>query len=54
MAMSRLIAFVAATIGSSIGWWLGSFVGFATAAMLSIVGMAVGLYVGRRLERTYS
>lgn len=51
--MSRLIAFVSATIFSSLGWWAGSRVGFATAALLSIVGLAVGLYVGRRMEQRY-
>jgi len=51
--VSRLLAFVGATIGSSLGWWIGSGVGFATAALLSIVGMAAGLYVGRRLDQRY-
>ena len=51
--MSRLIAFVCTTIGSAIGWWVGSLVGFASAVLLSIVGMGVGLYIGRRLEQRY-
>ena len=51
--MSRLIAFLGATIGSSLGWWIGSLVGFATAMMLSVVGMALGLYAGRRIEQRY-
>jgi H+/Cl- antiporter ClcA len=51
--VSRLIAFVGATIGSSFGWWVGSWFGFATAALLSIVGMAAGLYAGRRVEQRY-
>jgi len=51
--LSRLIAFVGATLGSSLGWWVGSWIGFATAVFLSIVGMAAGLYVGRRMEQRY-
>jgi hypothetical protein len=51
--LSRLIAFVFTTIGSSIGWWIGSQVGFATAVLLSIVGMGAGLYAGRVLEQRY-
>jgi hypothetical protein len=48
-----LLAFVGATIGSALGWWIGSWVGFATAALLSVFGMAAGLYVGRTVERSY-
>jgi uncharacterized membrane protein len=51
--VSRLIGFLGATIGSSLGWWLGSLVAFATALMLSVVGMAIGLYAGRRFEQRY-
>jgi uncharacterized membrane protein YbhN (UPF0104 family) len=49
--MSRTIGFIGATIGSAVGWWLGSLVGFATGAILSIVGMGVGLYLARRWEQ---
>jgi len=48
-----LISFVGATLGSALGWWIGSLVGFATAALLSIVGMAAGLYAAWRFEQRY-
>jgi outer membrane lipoprotein SlyB len=48
-----LLRFVGGTAGSWLGWWIGSFVGFGTAVLLSIVGFAAGLYAGRRVEQTY-
>ena len=51
--MTKLLAFVGATVGSSIGWWIGSRVGILTAFFLSVVGTAVGLYFGRRIGKQY-
>ena len=47
--MSKLLAFVGATIGGALGWWLGARVGMMTAFFLSVVGTAAGVYVGRRI-----
>lgn len=47
--MSKLLTFLAATVGGAIGWWLGARVGIMTAFMLSTVGTGVGVYAGRRI-----
>ena len=47
--MSNLLAFLGANVFGGLGWWLGSSVGLMTAVMLSVVGTALGVYVGRRL-----
>jgi hypothetical protein len=47
--MSKLLAFVGATIGGAVGWWVGQHVGLMTAFCLSIVGTAAGVYFGRRI-----
>ena len=49
--MNKLLAFVGATLGGAVGWWLGGFVGTVTAFTVSMVGTGVGLYYGRRLAR---
>jgi hypothetical protein len=46
--MSKLIIWVSATVGSSIGWWAGQHFGTMTAFLLSIVGTGVGIWAGRR------
>jgi hypothetical protein len=51
--MSRFCAFIGATIGGGLGWWLGSSGGLMTEYMLSIVGTAIGVYVGRRVADAY-
>jgi cadmium resistance protein CadD (predicted permease) len=51
--VTKLLIFIAATIGGSIGWWLGAFVGIMTAFMVSIVGTAAGVYIARRWASGY-
>jgi outer membrane lipoprotein SlyB len=53
-SMTKLLAFVGATIGGYLGWWLGGFVGMMTAFMISMVGTGVGMYVGVRIARHYA
>jgi len=53
VVVTKLLIFIAATIGGSIGWWLGAFVGIMTAFMVSIVGTAVGVYIARRWASGY-
>ena len=51
--MTKLLVFLAATIGSAIGWWLGAFLGTMSAFFLSVVGMAGGVYVARLVAAEY-
>lgn len=51
--MNKLLGFIGATIGGSIGWWLGARIGMMTAFMVSIVGTGVGMYAARRLFSDY-
>jgi uncharacterized membrane protein YbhN (UPF0104 family) len=51
--MKRFLAFVGMTVGSYVGWWLGSQVGFVTACFASVLGTALGLYAGRRVWQRY-
>lgn len=47
--VKRLLSFLATFILSSLGWWLGAHIGIMTAAFLSLVGIAAGVYIARRL-----
>lgn len=51
--MTKLLIFLAATIGGSIGWWIGALVGTMTAFLLSVVGTAAGVYYARRFSAQY-
>ena len=51
--LTKLLLFIAATIGGAIGWWIGALVGFMTAFFMSIVGTAVGVYVARTWAAGY-
>jgi hypothetical protein len=43
-----IIAWLAAFIAGSAGWWLGAHVGLWSAVVLSAVGTGAGLYAGYR------
>ena len=47
--MTKLLAFLGATILGWLGWWLGDRVGLMTAFVLSVVGTGLGIYLGRKL-----
>ena len=47
--MSKLLAWVGASVGGTVGWWAGDRLGLFTAFVLSMVGTGAGLYVGRRM-----
>ena len=47
--MSKLLAWVGATVGGPIGWWAVSRPGLLTAFTLSTIGTGFGWYLGRRL-----
>jgi hypothetical protein len=51
--MSKVLAFIGATVGGAVGWWLGDRVGLMTAFLLSMVGTGVGMYAGIRFARQY-
>ncbi len=53
VVVTKLLIFIAATIGGAIGWWLGAFVGIMTAFMLSIAGTAAGVYLARKWASGY-
>jgi len=36
-------------LSSWVGWWVGSHFGLMTAFILSMVGVGLGMYYGRRL-----
>jgi hypothetical protein len=46
--MSNFFAFVGATVGGWIGWAIAARFGIMTAWMVSAVGTAAGVYLGRR------
>ena len=46
--MTKLLVFLGATIGGSVGWWLGAFAGMFTAFVVSMVGTGIGMYAARR------
>jgi len=47
--VTKLFVFLGATVGSSIGWWLGAEVGTMTAFFVSVLGTGLGMYAGRWL-----
>jgi catechol 2,3-dioxygenase-like lactoylglutathione lyase family enzyme len=47
--LSKLLAWVGATLLGALGWWAGEREGMFTAFVLSMVGTGVGLYLGRRM-----
>lgn len=51
--MAKLLGFLGATAGSTIGWWAGEHIGIMTAYVISMVGMAGGLWASRWVVRNY-
>ena len=45
--MSKLLAWVGASLGGAVGWWAGDRIGLFAAFILSMVGTGAGLYLGR-------
>jgi hypothetical protein len=50
--MEKLIVFVGASVGGTLGWWLGDRVGLMTAFVVSTVGSGFGIYFARRWVRS--
>jgi hypothetical protein len=51
--VTKLLGFIGATLGSSVGWWIGAKMGMMSAVCLSGVGTGVGIYFGRRAASHY-
>lgn len=47
--MTKIIALVTTTVGSSVGWWAGAHVGIMTAFCVSMVGFGAGMWGARRI-----
>lgn len=45
----KIMILLGSTIGSSIGWWIGSFDGTMMAFFVSTIGTGFGIWAGRRL-----
>jgi hypothetical protein len=44
--MKKLLGWVGATVGGSVGWWGGAHVGVMMAVVASAVATGAGLYLG--------
>ena len=51
--MNKLLTWIGMFVGSWIGWAVGARFSFFAAFMLSIVGLALGLYLARRIANDY-
>ncbi len=51
--MERLLVWIGLAVGGWLGWFLGSMISVVAAIFLSIVGTALGLYIGRRVARDF-
>jgi hypothetical protein len=49
MSLTTLLGWTGATIGGSLGWWAGASGGMFVAFLMSMVGIGLGLYLGRQL-----
>jgi hypothetical protein len=47
--MKKIVVTTIIIACSWIGWWLGSQLGLMTAFLLSMIGVGLGMYFGRRL-----
>jgi phosphate/sulfate permease len=51
--MRKLLIFLGATVGSTIGWYLGAPIGTMTAFMISTIGSGAGMYAGAKVAQHY-
>lgn len=51
--MKKVMVLLASTVGSYLGWWLGSPGGLFGSFILSFVGLGVGTWYGARLAKRY-
>ncbi len=46
--MGKLIGFLGASLGGTLGWWAGARIGVMTGFICGMVGTGGGLYFARR------
>jgi len=51
--MEKLLAWIGLAVGGWGGWAAGAAFSVTAALLLGFVGSGLGLYLGRRLSRTY-
>ena len=51
--MPKLLSAIGLTLGSYLGWRLGSGGGLISAALVSAVGAGIGLYAAQRFADSY-
>ena len=44
----KYLVLVTSNVGGALGWWLGARFGLMTGFVLSVVGLGVGIWGGRR------
>jgi len=47
--VNRVFTFLGASLGGTVGWWLGAPFGIMTAFVVSMLGTGVGIYAGHRI-----
>lgn len=51
--MRKLLIFVGAMVGSTIGWYLGAAIGTMTAFIVSTIASGAGMYAGAKVAQHY-
>lgn len=51
LSVKKLLVLLVSTVGSYLGWWLGTPGGLFGSFMLSVVGLGVGMWYGARLAK---
>jgi len=46
----RAVLFICISLGSSLGWYLGSPGGLMGSYLVGVIGASVGLFIGRKLQ----
>jgi hypothetical protein len=54
LPMKTLLVLVTSTLGSAVGWWLGTPGGLFGSFVLSVVGLGVGIWYGARLAERFA
>ena len=51
--MRKLLIFVGAMVGSTIGWYLGAAIDTMTAFIVSTIASGAGMYAGAKVAQHY-
>ena len=52
MALRPLVLLISISCGASLGWYCGEFGGILGAYLIGVLGASIGLYVGRKIQRS--